>query len=285
MDRPAVRARQCIPSMDLISSPKNPRVKFLRSLRVRKYREEVGLFLAEGIRIVEEALDLEAPVETLVYAPDLLVSSRARALVGRVDAERRLPLSAEVFRGLSDREDPQGVIAVVRIEERPLASIPVTDALIVLVAHEIRDPGNLGSLIRTADAAGASGLVVVGPSADVYDPQCVRATMGSLYALPIVRLDGEAALVRWFEQIRALGLPLLVAGTSAHAERIHFDVDYRRPVCLLLGSERLGLPLSLRETADVLVRLPMQGRATSLNVSAAAAALVYEIVRQRRAGF
>ncbi|HNS51998.1 MAG TPA: RNA methyltransferase [Anaerolineae bacterium] len=269
--------------MDLISSSRNPRVKLLRSLRLRKHRQETGLFLVEGIRIVEEALELGARVEALVYSPELLVSERARALVAREGMPSRLALSAGVFRTLSEREDPQGVAAVVRIQEPTLAAIPLADDFLVLVAHEIRDPGNLGSLVRTADAAGASGLVIVGPSADLYDPHCVRATMGSLFALPIVRLASEVPLVAWYAMVRAGGLPLLVAGTSAHAQHLHFDVDYRRPVALLLGSERQGLPQSMWAAADVLVRLPMQGRATSLNVSAAAAALVYEIIRQRRA--
>jgi TrmH family RNA methyltransferase len=270
--------------MDLppISSTKNPRVKLLRSLRVRKYREQTGRYLVEGIRIVEEALVTGAPVDAIVYSPELLVSERARALLGRVDTCQRVALSGDVFRTLSDRLDPQGIAAVVRIEERPLASIPLGNNLLVIVAHQIHDPGNLGALIRTADATGASGVVVVEPSADVYDPQSVRATMGSLYALPIVRLSGEEALSEWYAHIRLLGLPLLVAASSAHGERVHFDLDYRRPVVLLLGSERNGLPQSMRETADVLVRLPMLGRATSLNVSAAAAALVYEIIRQRQ---
>jgi TrmH family RNA methyltransferase len=265
-----------------ISSLKNPRVKLLRSLHMRKYREQTGRYLVEGIRIVEEALETGAPVDAIVYAPDLLVSERARALIERVDVSKRLALSGDVFRTLSDRQDPQGIAAVVRIEERPLASIPLGGDLLVIVAHEIRDPGNLGALIRTADAVGASGIVVVEPSADVYDPQSVRATMGSLYALPIVRLAGEAALPPWYAHIRSLGLPLLVAASSAHADRVHFDLDYRGPVVLLLGSERHGLPQSMRDAADARVRLPMMGRATSLNVSAAAAALVYEIIRQRR---
>ena len=265
-----------------ISSLKNPRVKALRLLRMRKYREQTGRYLVEGIRIVEEALATGAPVDAIVYAPDLLVSERARALIEQVSTCQRLALSGDVFRTLSDRQDPQGIAAVVRIEERPLASVPLGDDLLVIVAHQIRDPGNLGTLIRTADAAGASGIVVVEPSADVYDPQSVRATMGSLYALPIVRLTDEAALTAWYAHIRSLGLPLLIVASSAHGERVHFDLDYRRPVVLLLGSERHGLPQSMRDTADVLVRLPMLGRATSLNVSAAAAALVYEIIRQRR---
>jgi TrmH family RNA methyltransferase len=106
--------------------------------------------------------------------------------------------------------------------------------------------------------------------------------MGSLYALPIVRIAGEAGLLPWYAHIRSLGLPLLVAASSAHGDRVHFDLDFRWPVVLLLGSERYGLPQSMRDTADELVRLPMLGRASSLNVSAAAAALIYEIIRQRR---
>jgi 23S rRNA (uridine2479-2'-O)-methyltransferase len=146
----------------------------------------------------------------------------------------------------------------------------------------LSNPGNLGAIIRTADAAGASAVIVVEPAVDLYDPQTVRATMGSLFALPIVRLADETALLPWFLAMRGAGLPLLVVASSAHGQQNHYDLNYNRPVALLVGSERYGLPISIREAADVVVRLPMVGRATSLNVSAATAALVYEIVRQRR---
>jgi TrmH family RNA methyltransferase len=265
----------------LITSTRNPRVKSLRALQLRKYRHQQGRFLIEGIRIVKEALRCGAPVETLVYAPDLLVSERAQALVEAVDPPARLALSAKVFATLSDRDQPQGVAAVVRIQDPPLAAIPLGERMLVVVAYQLRDPGNLGAIVRTADAAGAAGLVVVEPSVDLYDPQAVRATMGSLFALPIVRLDGSAALSTWYGDIRAAGLPLLVVASSAHGTQRHFEVDYRRPVALLLGCERRGLPDAVRREADMQVCLPMAGRATSLNVSAAAAALIYEIVRQR----
>jgi TrmH family RNA methyltransferase len=264
-----------------ITSSRNPRVKILRSLRLRKYRQQEGCFLIEGIRMVEEALSCGAPVETVVYAPDLLVSERAQALVQETAPAQRLALSAQVFRTLSDRDDPQGIAAVVHIEEPSLADIPLTQDLLVIVVYQLRDPGNLGTIIRTADAVGATAVVVVEPSVDLYDPQTVRATMGSLFALPIVRLADETTLPRWFGDIRVAGLPLLVVASSAHGQRLHFEVDYRRPLVLLLGSERYGLPSTVRDEADVLVRLPMTGRATSLNVSAAAAALVYEVIRQR----
>lgn len=266
-----------------ITSTQNPRVKSLRALRQRKYRKREGRFLVEGIRIVEEALDAGAPVETLVYAPELLVSQRARGLVQRVKPDRRLALSGDVFGTLSGRDKPQGIAAAIRIEEPSLADLLATQDLLVLVAYQLRDPGNLGAIIRTADAAGATGVVVVEPSVDLYDPQTIRATMGSLFALPVIRLADEAVLVDWYGELRAAGLPLLVAGSSAHGLVDHFEADLCRPLVLLLGSERQGLPLAVREQADILVRLPMAGRATSLNVSAAAAALVYEVVRQRKA--
>lgn len=270
-------------SEDLITSTRNPKVKRLRSYRQRKYRQREGRFVIEGIRIVEEALACGAPVETLVYAPDLLVSERARALVERIEPDRRLALSGDVFGTLSERDTPQGIAAVVHTEERSLGDIAIADDLLVIVAYQLRDPGNLGTIIRTADAVGATGVVVVEPSVDPYDPQAVRATMGSLFALPVVCLADEGALTRWFGEMRAAALPLLVVASSAHGERAHFEVDYRRPTVLLVGSERDGLPAPVRQAADVTVRLPMAGRATSLNVAAATTALVYEIVRQRMA--
>ena len=266
-----------------ITSAQNPRFKSLRSLRLRKYRQREGLFFIEGIRIVEEALTAGAPVETLVYAPDLLVSDRARAIVERLDPARCLALSGDLFHALSGRDAPQGIAATVRFTDPALSEIPLVDDLLVIVAYQLRDPGNLGTIIRTADAVGATGVVVVEPSVDLYDPGAVRATMGSLFALPIVRLADEAVLSRWFDDVRATGVPLQVVASSAHATQLHFEADYRRPLALLVGSERRGLPQAVRERADIQVRLPMSGRATSLNVAAATAALVYEIVRQRAA--
>jgi TrmH family RNA methyltransferase len=268
----------------LITSTRNPRVKALRSLQHRKYRQREGRFLVEGIRIVEEALACGAQVETLIYAPDLLVSERAQALVERMAPERRLALAGKVFRTLSERDDPQGIAAEVRIEERSLADVPLSDDLLVIVAYQVRDPGNLGSIIRTADAAGATAVVIVEPAVGLYDPHTVRATMGSLFALPVVRLAEATALAAWVGEMRSAGLPLLVVASSAHGQQVHFDPDYNRPLVLLVGSERHGLPEQVRREADVDVRLPMAGRATSLNVSAATAALVYEIIRKRGMG-
>jgi TrmH family RNA methyltransferase len=265
-----------------ITSLKNPKIKRLRSLRQRKYRQREGVFAIEGIRIVEEALAANASIETLVYAPELLVSERAQAVVERVSAANRMAVSGDVLRSLSTREQPQGIVAVVRIEHQTLSGIPVSDSLFVVVAVQLRGPGNLGAIVRTADAAGATGVVVVGPAADLYDPQAVRATMGSLFALPVICLPEEQSLLDWLAVLRAAAPAPLIVATSAHGEVLYFAADYNQPVVLLLGGERYGLSPEIRESADVTVRLPISGRATSLNVSAAAAALMYEVVRQRK---
>lgn len=264
-----------------ITSLHNPKIKFLRSLRLRKYREREGRYLIEGIRIVEEALTMGAPVEMLIYAPGLLVSERGKALVERAADLERIAVSPAVFESLSLREGPQGIAALVRIEDCPLENISPDDEMLVIVAYQLQDPGNLGSIIRTADVAGASGVVIIEPSVDLYDPQTIRATMGSLYALPIVRLGDEGALFRWCADLKRAQSALCVVATSAHGLTLFYEEDYRRPTVLLVGNEQEGLPRTARERADALVRLPMFGRATSLNVSAATAAMVYEIIRQR----
>lgn len=266
----------------LITSRGNPRVKFLRSLRRRKNRRQEGRFLIEGIRIVQEALTCGARVETLVYAPDLVVSERARSLIEGTEPSRRMALAGDVFRTLSDRDQPQGIAAVVCAGDWSLEDISPSEELLVVVTYQMRDPGNLGSIIRTADAAGATGVVVVEPSVDPYDPQAVRSTMGSLFSLPVVTLADDASLMPWYNRLREAGHLLLVVASSAHGEQVYSDVDYCRPVILLVGSERRGLPATACASADVTVRLPMAGRATSVNVSAATAALVFEINRQRR---
>ncbi len=265
----------------LISSLQNPRIKAIRRLRMRKYRSREGLYVIEGIRIVESALERNAPVELLVYAPELLVSEHAQALLQEHATLEQLAVTPEVFGSLSDREAPQGIAAVVRMSQATLADLEPTNDLLMVVAWQLQTPGNLGAIIRTADAAGADAVAIVEPSVDLYDPLTVRATMGSLYALPVVTVSGENELGAWFETVRAAGIPLRVMGTSAHGTALVWEVDCRGPLAILIGSEKDGLSEHARSMADTLARLPMSGSASSLNVSAATAAILFEAVRQR----
>ena len=266
---------------DWITSSANPKVKAIRALRVRKYRRRGKHFWVEGIHIVHEALATDATVEILVYAPELLTSDHASALVAQVPPDRRLAVSSRVFQSLSDRLGPQGLGAVVRMVDLPWEAISLSEGLLLVVAYQVHDPGNLGTIIRTADCVAASGVVVIEPAADPYDPRAVRASMGSLFALPLVRLSDEATLWHWAWEAKAAGWPLQVVATSAHGTEDYRALDYRRPTVILMGSEGPGLPDSAKAQADALVRIPLRGRASSLNVAAAAAVLLYEVRNQR----
>ncbi|MEA3344845.1 MAG: RNA methyltransferase [Chloroflexota bacterium] len=244
-------------------------------------RERGGHFWIEGIRIVHEALAMEATVELLIQAPGLLTSEHAQVLVAQVPPNRRLAVSPCVFQSISDREGPRGLGAVVRMMDLPLKAIPLSEELLLVVAHQVRDPGNLGAIIRTADCVAASGVVVIEPAADPYALKAVRASMGSLFALPLVRLPDGTSFWRWTWEARVAGWPLQVVATSAHGTEDYRALDYRRPTVMLMGSEGPGLPDSAKAQADALVRIPLRGRASSLNVAAATAVLLYEVLNQR----
>ena len=262
-----------------IVSVQNPLIKRIRSLSQRKYRHRQGLFFVEGIRAVDEALTTRAPVDRIVYSPERLRSARAMATI-RAAAEggvEAVEVSAKVFDSISSREEGQGIGAVVRVRARGLDDLKVGRCALVVALVEPRDPGNLGSIVRTADCAGASGLVVVGTSSDLYDPKSVRASMGSLFALPVVAAPDPAALAAWS---KAAGAACI--GTSAHARRSCFEFDMTGPLVLVLGPERGGLDKASLEVCDEVICIPMHGRGSSLNLSAAAAVLLFEAMRQRK---
>lgn len=265
--------------MDPITSPHNPLIKRIRSLRRRKAREREGLCFVEGLRAVEEALASRVPVERLIYSPGRLSSERALETVRRLyrDGLDIVTVAETVFDALSDREEGQGLGAVVRIPARTLADIPAGPGTVVLALVEPRDPGNVGSVIRTADAAGAAGVAVIGTAADPYDPKSVRASMGSLFALPVVQVPALDALIDW-----ALRHRLRTVASSARAARSCFDSDLSGPLALVLGPERGGLDPRAIALCDEAVRIPMRGQASSLNLAVSAGILVYEAFRQSR---
>jgi RNA methyltransferase, TrmH family len=260
-----------------ITSTANERVKQIRALRLRKERERSGLCYVEGIRAVGEAVQTSAEVETLVVAPALLTSDFARALVERAAAEgvAALEVTPAVFASLSEREGPQGLAAVVRQRWARLEDVRVAPGECWLALDAIADPGNLGTIVRTCDAAGAAGLVLLGGSTDPYDPAAVRASMGAVFGLRLARASWDA-FVAWAQED---GVRLV--GTSARDGEHYREADFGERTVLLLGSEREGLSAEQRAACDVLVSIPMRGRASSLNLAVAAGVLLYEALERR----
>ena len=276
----------------VISSLHNPRIKAIRALSKRKRRQETGLFFAEGIRLAGEAVQTEADVETLVVAPDLLRSDFGRDTVRRAreaDVEI-LEVGADVFRSLSGKDGPSGIGVVARQRWTALDDTGVglegggsspNDAAAAatlgwVVCEDVGSPGNLGSILRTCDATGATGVILLGATTDPYDPEAVRGSMGAVFSQQIVRSSLEA-LIQWKRQIN---IPMI--GTSDAAPADFRTATYAPPLLLFLGSEQHGLSREVMDACDTVVRIPMAGRADSLNLAVAAGVMLYEVLRRVR---
>lgn len=269
--------------MSLISSRSNSKVKFVRALRRRKERLKSGQFLVEGIHHVGEAIEAARArpdrlrVEAIFYAPDLLTSDFARELIQR-EAQRGLPCyttTSEVFDSIAEKENPQGILAVVEQPDSRLEDFNPQNLSwgVVLVAPQ--DPGNLGTILRTMDAVGAEGLILLEDSVDPFHPSSVRASMGTIFWIPVVQTTFDR-FAAW-----AAGHGYHVYGTSAHGSLPYQEVSgYPRPRLLLMGSEREGLTPEQAGLCESLLRLPMLGRASSLNLGVATGVFLYAMLEK-----
>lgn len=259
----------------------NPRVKALLRLARRRYREQEGKFVAEGPDLVAEALASNWPVEALYCTARFTAAADGKRILA---AARRqgvavFELAPEVFERAAATETPQGVLAVVGKREAALDDLLRNGTPLVVVVDGIQDPGNLGTIIRTAHGAGASGALLLTGTVDLYNPKTVRATAGAVFRLPVVQgISWEEAYVF----LRQSGLKLVVA--DPRGETPLYAADLTGPVALVVGSEGAGPRPAVREAAAQRVFIPMPGGAESLNAAVAAALLLYEAVRQRWRG-
>jgi RNA methyltransferase, TrmH family len=262
----------------VITSSANPTIKQIRKLRDKKERLSSGLFYIEGLRIVIEAMQLAAPIETLVIAPDLMESSLGRM---QIEEHRRkgvpiLEVSKQVFTSMALKESPQGVAAVVRQQWTELDLVHLTGSEIWVALDSVADPGNLGTILRTLDAVGGNGVILLDYATDPYDPTTVRASMGAIFSLKLVKTSFEE-FVTWKQKT---GYALI--GTSGSTSMDYCDFTYPMPMVLLMGSERQGLLAHHIKLCDQMVKIPMAGRSDSLNLAVATAVVLYEAFNQRR---
>jgi TrmH family RNA methyltransferase len=261
--------------MTVISSASNPHIKAIRALRTRKGRAEQGTFFVEGLRIVGEAVQTGAEIVQIVTAPDLLISAfgRETAIRAEQNGAMRVEVTKAVFAALSEKDGPQGIAAVIRQRWTALEAFPARpDRLCYVALESPQDPGNIGTVIRTAEAVGAAGLILIGDSADPYDPGSVRASMGAIFDLPLARASFES-FITW---ARERGIRII--GTSGASPTDYRAVRYAPPQALLMGSEREGLSAAQQAACDVVVRLPMVGRSDSLNLAVATGVMLYALL-------
>jgi len=259
----------------MITSAQNPKIQAVRELLSRpRARREAGAFVIEGVRLAEEAVDSGWPVQQGFFSEE--VSSRGQALVQRL-IEKGAPIeqiSTSLAQSLADTESSQGLLLILEDHHLPL---PETLDFVVVV-DAIRDPGNLGALLRTAWAAAAQAVLLAPTTTDPFAPKVLRAAMGAHFHLPILNLDWPA--LRTLLKERPHPLPVYLAEANDGAAL--WQVDFRLPSALVIGGEAEGPGPEARQFADHLVHIPMPGQSESLNAAAAAAVLLFEVVRQRQ---
>ena len=262
----------------MLSSRNNPTIKQIRALRQRKERERTGSYWLEGLRLVGEAVELQAPIKQLIVAPDLLKRDYAQQVVeqARTQPLEIIEVSAEVFQSLSSKDGPQGLGAVVEQHWTALDQLQPGDSLGWIALREASDPGNLGTILRTSDAVGIQGIILIGPSTDPYDPATVRASMGAILSQSVTRTEWTT-LLKWIEQQQ-----LTLVGSADSSADDYQAIAYPRPLVVLMGSEREGLTQEQQAACHHVVRIPMVGRSDSLNLAVATSLIVYEIFNQQR---
>ncbi|MGH7996723.1 MAG: TrmH family RNA methyltransferase [Opitutaceae bacterium] len=267
-------------SAEKITSLQNPRVKQLVKLRDRRPRDEAGLFLVEGYREIRRALEKAVPLRELYFCPEWFLGVNEPDLLRRAgeSGAELVELSKEAFAKVAYRERPDGLLAVAPQWKRRLDDLKFSGAApFLLIVEGIEKPGNLGTILRAADAAGCDAVIVCDPVTDLFNPNVVRASTGVLFSVPCV--VAESAEVRpWLR-----GRGIRAVATTPAASTLHTEADLRGPLAVVMGSEQYGLSEFWLGNADESVRIPMAGQADSLNVAMAALITLFEAVRQRQA--
>lgn len=264
--------------MSIITSFSNPTIKSIRKLLSHKERASSGRFLVEGLRIVAEAMQCHAKIETVIIAPELLVSEFGMSLIQMAKdlSLSLIEVSKEVFSTFSFKDGPQGIAAVLFQNWSVLEINQLHPADVWVALEAVQNPGNLGSIMRTAEATGAKGIILLDQTTDPYDPTAIKASMGAIFSLQVIKTDLENFLI-WKKKTN-----IFLIGTSDKADMDYIELTYPEACILLMGSEREGLSQPYLHLCDQVVKIPMQGRSDSLNLAIATSLVLYQIYNQRR---
>lgn len=261
-----------------ITSSQNPKIKLAKSLKDRRDRDEKKLFLIEGYRELKRAVDAHLPIQTLFYSPELFLKANERDLIEKAKCEEILECPAELFKKLSYRDRPDGLLAIAPKMQKNLNDLQksLSPSPFIIVAESIEKPGNLGTILRSGDAAGIDGVIVCDPKTDIHNPNVVRASVGTLFTVPVVEATKQETLA-FLSQNK-----ISIVASTPHAKDNYFATPLQGAIAILIGSEQYGLSNEWFDLAEIKVRIPMHGIADSLNAAQAATLLLYEALRQRK---
>ncbi|PKO05638.1 MAG: RNA methyltransferase [Chloroflexi bacterium HGW-Chloroflexi-3] len=261
----------------MITSPSNPKIKFIRKLRTKKFRDENQLFYIEGPRIISEAIDAKWNFAQVFYSQELITDPYSKKLLGKLLSLNTecFEVDKQVFESFSIKDGPKGLAAVLFQKTFELNYFAESKGLWVGL-DRIQDPGNLGSILRTLDAVGGSGIILIDQCTDPFDIAAVRGSMGALFSLKIIKTTRNNFL-QFLDKKN-----ITIIGTSDKSDKDYQAIQYKNDMILMMGSEREGLSVSLIEGCDKLVRIPMVGKSDSLNLAVATSICLYEIFNQNR---
>jgi TrmH family RNA methyltransferase len=260
-----------------ITSPSNPQIKEAVTIRESGRKKGRSTFLIEGLHLIDAAIRAGAEIDRVFFTDSFSAGREGREMLKTLAKANRnmFEVAPGLLNKIADTETPQGVVAVVTYFSLALDKLRLADPPLLAVADGIQDPGNLGAIIRTSDAAGADGVLLLPGACDPFMSKTVRATAGSIFNIPVVHTDRQD-LLEWIKEKR-----IHLAVTAADAPKSVFDAALDMPVALVFGNEARGVSEQLRRATDLLIRIPIYGKAESLNVATAAAICLYEAVRQR----
>jgi TrmH family RNA methyltransferase len=261
--------------MERITSIQNPKIKRLLALQQKSSeRRKAGLFAVEGRRELLHCLEAGFQVDSVFWCPAVETGTEP---MPSLPADTRLfEVSKEVYEKMAYRGSTEGVMAEVRTRPLALSDLTLPERPLVVVLERVEKPGNLGAILRSADAAGVSAVIVCDPLTDLYNPNLIRSSVGAIFSVPSVACSSESCI----SFLKAKGIQILTA--QLQDSSLYYDIDMRRPTAVVMGTEATGLTDQWRQAADAHIRIPMLGRIDSLNVSVSAAILMYEAVRQRQ---
>ncbi len=249
--------------------------------RNRNKRHKHKEFFVEGVRNINEAIRNKWEISSFIYSGENELSGWAKSILSNVKVSLQYQLPNHLMDKLSRKTDTSELLAIVKMKTNDLSRIKLTKNPLIVVMDRPSNKGNLGTLIRSCDALGANGLIITGHAVDLYDPETIASSVGTFFSLPVLSLPSHKELYEWIQSLKSQYPNFQIIGTSAHGDKIINQCDFLKPTVLLLGNETLGLSKNYKEISDLLVKIPMDGVASSLNVSCAASIVLYEIKRQR----
>lgn len=260
----------------------NDNFQILRALKEnRQKRQKEKKFLFEGVRLINNALQFGWEIEAFVYSPERVLSTWASNILQNSKAKVHYEMPLSLLEKLSNKEDASELLVVGSIRTDNLNKIAIQKNLLVVVFDRPSSHGNLGTLIRSCDAFGAQGLIITGHAVDLYDPETIASTTGSFFSFPLVRIPSHVELFTWIDSVKEQLSDLQVVATDERGTADIYNHDFTKPTILLVGNETKGLSAAYKERADKMVKIPMQGSASSLNVASASSIVLYEVLRQR----